>query len=189
LFCAAIAAFYSGNRYILFSRIKPMLFSVAVFVVGIVVFLLLNLVPKPAMEEQFNGVKVPPSPIAAHFQAPPIAVAAPVVAALKQPTRNQNTGKNPGRNNWNNRRGRQGPHNQSKSVPHQAPIARAPRPAPQLVPGWGNVQQQIASDDLNTLRARAAEEEATAHLPRATFQQKQTIRDGSRRQVVAEGFE
>jgi hypothetical protein len=189
LCCAAVAAFHSATRYTLYSRIKSMLFSAAVFIVGIVVFLLLNLVPKPVLEEQFNGVKVPPSPIAVHFQAPPVAVVTPVVATPKQPIRNQNSSKNQGHNNWNNRRGRQGPNNRSKPNSYQAPVARAPRPAPQLVAGWGNVQQQIAFNDMNTLKARVAQETATAHLPRATFQQKQTIRDGNRRQLVNENFE
>jgi hypothetical protein len=187
LLCAAIAAFYSATRYTLFSRIKAMLFSAAVFVVGMIMFLLLNLVPKPAMDEQFNGVKVPPSLVAAHFQVSPVAVAAPVIAAPKHPTQGQNTNKNQSRQTWNNRRGRQTPYNRLKSSP-QAPIARAPRPATQFVAGWSNVQQQITNNDLNSLKARAAEEKATAHLPRPSFQQTQVVRDGARREVVNNNF-
>jgi hypothetical protein len=187
LLCAAIAAFYSATRYTLFSRIKAMLFSAAVFVVGMIIFLLLNMVPKPAIEEHFSGVKVPPSPIAAHFQASPIAVAAPIIAAPNHPTQGQNTNRNKSRQNWNNRRGRQTPYNRLKSTP-QAPIARAPHPATQFVAGWSNVQQQITDNDLNSLKARAAEEKATAHLPRPSFQQTQVVRDGVRREVVNFNF-
>jgi hypothetical protein len=187
LLCAAIAAFYSATRYTLFSRIKAMLFSAAVFVVGMVMFLSLNLVPMTVIDEQFNDVKVPTSPIAAHFHVLPVAVTAPVIAAPKNPTRNQNTGRNQTRHNWNNRCGGQTPQNRLKSIPH-APVVRGPRPIPQFVAGWSNVQHQITNNDLNSLKARAAEEKATAHLPRANFQQTQVVRDGGRRKVVNDDF-
>lgn len=175
LFCIATAAFLSTTRYTLFSRIKSMLFSAGVCVMGVIVALLLNSVPKPIKDEQCNSIKVPPSPIAAHFQIPRVTAAPRVTVAPKQAPRNLNTNTNKyqGRNN---RRGNQAPTRPKPA--YRAPVPRAPRAAPPPAPGWGNVQHQINTNDRNDWKQRAADEQATAHLPRASFQTTHKKQDG-----------